>query len=151
MNDKIIALFEEKKINKRQLAKLSGLQYTTVNEILNRKQQINSCSGRTLMKLAAFFDVHIEELLDPFPILENVEGRYNEVDYIWRDAGDNMELVVEVDGETYHRVMERSYIIPENFKYAPIFAKMEIDLLLEELEIRKLAEEFKNGKISSET
>lgn len=151
MNDKIIALFEEQKINKRQLAKLTGLQYTTINEILNRKQQINSCSGRTLMKLAAYFDVHIEDLLDPFPILENVEGRYNGVDYIWHDDGNDMELIVEVEGKKFHRKMERMYIIPENFKYAPICAEQEIEIILEEVETERIAEEYRNGKIPAKT
>ena len=148
MNDKIIDLFEAKKINKRQLAKSCGLKYTTISELLNKKQQINSCSGRTLMKLAAYFEVSIEELLDPFPILENVEGKYGGVDYIWHDDGTNMELIIEAEGNTYHRVMEGMYIIPQNFKYAPIAAEQEIDMLFEELELSRIAEEYKNGKVS---
>lgn len=149
MNEKVIALFEEKKISKRQLAKLCGLQYTTINKLINQKQQVNSCSGTTLMKMAAFFDVKIEDLLDPFAILDNVEGRYKDIDYIWHDAGNTMELIVEIEGNKYNRVMERSYIIPDNFKYAPIFAKQEIEQLLEELELKKIAKEYKDGKISS--
>lgn len=151
MNEKLISLFEQKGINKRQLAKACGLKYTTVNELLNKKQNIDACSGRTLLKLAAYFEVSIEDLLDPVAILENVEGRYSGIDYIWHDNGTNMELHIEMEGETIIRPMERMYIPAENFKYAPIVAKMEIDMMLDELENKRIAKEYLDGKIFSKT
>ena len=59
-------LMEQKKITKYQLAKESGIPYTTVTDICSGKTQLSKCSADTVYKLAKNLDVSMESLLEPY-------------------------------------------------------------------------------------
>lgn len=58
-------LLKQNSITKYQLAKSSGVPYTTVSDICNGKAQMEKCSAETIYKLAKALKVSMETLLEP--------------------------------------------------------------------------------------
>ena len=56
-------LLQEKKISKYRLSRLSGVAYTTINDICTGKTRIEKCSTETIYKIAKVFSVSMEELI----------------------------------------------------------------------------------------
>ena len=56
-------LLQEKKISKYRLSRLSGVPYTTINDICTGKTRIEKCSAETIYKIAKVFSVSMEELI----------------------------------------------------------------------------------------
>ena len=50
-------------MTKYRLAKMSGVPYTTVNDICNGKTRIGKCSAETLYKLSQSLGVTMEQLM----------------------------------------------------------------------------------------
>lgn len=59
-------LLEKKRMSVYQAAKVSGIPYTTLNEIVNGKTSLERCSAETVYKLAKAIDLSMEELLAPY-------------------------------------------------------------------------------------
>lgn len=55
-----------KKMSIYRLAKLSGVPYATVNDIVNCKTQLEKCSAETVYRLAKVLEVPMEEILEPY-------------------------------------------------------------------------------------
>ena len=58
-------LMEKRHLTKYQLAKETGIPYTTISDICNGKAQLEKSSGETLYKISAALSVSIETLLSP--------------------------------------------------------------------------------------
>ena len=56
-------LLREKKISKYRLSRLSGVPYTTINDICTGKTRIEKCSAETIYKIAKVFSISMEELI----------------------------------------------------------------------------------------
>ena len=56
-------LLREKKISKYRLSRLSGVPYTTINDICTGKTRIEKCSADTIYKIAKVFSISMEELI----------------------------------------------------------------------------------------
>ena len=56
-------LLEQKHMTKYQLAKNSGIPYTTVSDICSGKAQLEKCTAETVYKLSKELDVSMETLL----------------------------------------------------------------------------------------
>ena len=52
-------LLREKKISKYRLSRLSGVPYTTINDICTGKTRIEKCSAETIYKIAKVFSISI--------------------------------------------------------------------------------------------
>ena len=59
-------ILKEKDISVYQLAKQSGLPYTTVRDICNGRTRLEKCSAETVYKIADTLNVSMEELLAPY-------------------------------------------------------------------------------------
>lgn len=57
-------IIKQSGITKYRLAKLSGIPYTTLNDICSGKTNIEKCSGETLYRLSKTLQVSIEMLLE---------------------------------------------------------------------------------------
>ena len=57
-----------KKISIYRLAKLSGVPYATVNDIVNCKTQLEKCSAETVYRLAKVLEITMEELVEPYMV-----------------------------------------------------------------------------------
>ncbi len=60
----IIELLESRKMSKYRLSRLSGIPYTTINDICSGKASIEKCSAETIYKIAKVFGVSMEELVE---------------------------------------------------------------------------------------
>lgn len=56
-------LLRDKKISKYRLSRLSGVPYTTINDICTGKTRIEKCSAETIYKIAKVFRISMEELI----------------------------------------------------------------------------------------
>ena len=85
----------DKKMSIYRLAKLSGVPYATVNDIVNCKTQLEKCSAETVYRLAKALEVPLEELIGTYMIkrcsFENFKSyichrvkEYGDIDFIIR-------------------------------------------------------------------
>ncbi len=56
-------LLREEKISKYRLSRVSGVPYTTINDICTGKTRIEKCSAETIYKIAKVFSISMEELI----------------------------------------------------------------------------------------
>ena len=56
-------LLREEKISKYRLSRVSGVSYTTINDICTGKTRIEKCSAETIYKIAKVFSISMEELI----------------------------------------------------------------------------------------
>ena len=63
-------LLKDRNMSVYQCAKLSGIPYTTLSEVVRGKTKIEKCSAETVYKLSKLFNVTMEELLQ-----DTVENR----------------------------------------------------------------------------
>lgn len=57
---------QEKNMTIYQLAKLSGVPYTTVNDICHEKTKLTKCSAETVYKISQVLNISMEDLLAPY-------------------------------------------------------------------------------------
>ncbi|MBQ7760923.1 MAG: helix-turn-helix transcriptional regulator [Clostridia bacterium] len=57
------AILEQKNISMYQLAKQSGIPYTTVSELVRGKTRIEKCSAETIYRLSRVLGVSMEDLI----------------------------------------------------------------------------------------
>ncbi|GHU62712.1 hypothetical protein AGMMS49983_04680 [Clostridia bacterium] len=57
-------MLASKFLTKYRLSKISGVPYTTINDIFSGKTSIERCSAETVYRLAKALDLTIEELMD---------------------------------------------------------------------------------------
>ena len=50
-------LLREEKISKYRLSRVSGVSYTTINDICTGKTRIEKCSAETIYKIAKVFSI----------------------------------------------------------------------------------------------
>lgn len=132
MNEAVIQLYRQLGMSKYALAKRAGLPYTTVNEILNQKIDLNKCTAETVSRLAAALNCHTEDILNRYPVMDQVSGRYRDVRYRWQRGKDNMELLCRYKGKTFVIDMHQPYSIPSRRQYYEQFALWQIDEWLEQ-------------------
>lgn len=87
MNDNFISVFKKANISIYQLAKQTGIPYTNLFELIHRKKCINDRSAAMVMRLAAFFNCPVEELLDPIHYMDGVSQKIHGVNSKWRYDG----------------------------------------------------------------
>lgn len=56
-------ILKEKNITMYQCAKLSGIPYTTLSEVIRGKTRIEKCSAETVYRLSKVLDVSMEDLM----------------------------------------------------------------------------------------
>lgn len=59
-------LLQREKMSIYRLSRLSGIPYTTVNDICSGRTSLEKCSGETIYKLSRTLNVTMEELLAPY-------------------------------------------------------------------------------------
>ena len=65
------------------ISRMTGVPYTTINELANNKNDINKCSYETVSKLAAYFRCSASEITNPIHYIQNVHGTYRKIPYKW--------------------------------------------------------------------
>ena len=139
MNDRIRKLFEESGMSKYALAQAAGVPYTTVSEILNEKIDINRCAAESVSRLAEVLGAKTEDVLNRSRVMEDAGGTYRGIRYRWQYNGECMELRCKYRGESFVIDMHREYDMPGRRVYYESFAKMWMDVRLEEKAFEKRA------------
>lgn len=81
------------------ISRMTGIPYTTINELANSKNDINKCSYETVKKLAAYFRCNPSEITNPIHYIENVHGTYRKIPYKWVMVNGMEELHINDNGE----------------------------------------------------
>lgn len=77
-------LLREEKISKYRLSRVSGVSYTTINDICTGKTRIEKCSAETIYKIAKVFSISMEELIkDAVEEVSESTGEF--IEHILRD------------------------------------------------------------------
>ena len=132
MNTKIIRLFQQKQLSKYEIARRSGVPYTTVNEILNAKTDVNRCAAETVCRLAAILQVRPEEILNDIHILDGAQGKHMGVRYTLRFNGECMEIRFRYGEEDVVLETGQQYRIPEHRDDYLTFVEWRIEEYLED-------------------
>ena len=105
----------EKNMSAYRLSQISGIPYTTLNELLRGKTKMANCTADTLYRLSKALEVSMEELL-----LESQEYRSNfetfksNVCHLVKDRGD-LDFIIEVlQSKDIRRYWDRKWY-PEAF------------------------------------
>ena len=62
----INTILKDKSITRYRLSKLSGIPYTTINDICSGKADIRKCSVDSVYRISKALGVTVEELLEPY-------------------------------------------------------------------------------------
>lgn len=97
MNDKFKSLIHMNKTSLYRLSKETGIPYTTINELMNDKKNINHIAAETVYKLCLYFNCSQTDILNNCFLLENCEGTYNKIKYYWKTRDNMIEFHI-IDG-----------------------------------------------------
>ena len=139
MNERMIHLFKQSGLSKYALAHRSGVPYTTVNEILNAKTDINRCASETVFRLAAVLHARPETVVNDIHILDGYKGKHRGVRYMLRFNGASMEIIFRYNGEDVILETGQQYRLPERRDDYLTFVEWHIDDYLDEREFQEHA------------
>lgn len=99
-----------KKMSIYRLAKLSGVPYATVNDIVNCKTQLEKCSAETVYRLARTLEVTIEELLKPYMIERgSFENFKSYICHLVKEQGDIDFIINTIESEDIRIYFDRKW------------------------------------------
>ena len=128
INRNFIKKIRECRITQYRLAKISGVPYTTVNELANNQADINKCTAETVQKLAASLETTALEILNPIAYMDGITGKYGKLKYKWKASRSHEMSLVFDDGDKTVRIdADGKYDTPASKKYASLCAEIEID------------------------
>ena len=81
-----------------KISQESGIPYTTLNELMNEKKNINNTSAETVYKLSLYLNCNVNEILNSIVFLENGKGTYLGYHYYWKTTDEGIELHI-IDNE----------------------------------------------------
>ncbi len=85
---------EEKGVSVYQCAKLSGIPYTTLSELIRGKTSIQKCTAEVVYRLAKFLGMSMEELLGD-SIEEKTDFEVFKSNVCHRAKEDTLEFIIE--------------------------------------------------------
>lgn len=143
MNGKFIRKIEETGKTIYNISKETGIPYTTLSDLIREKTGINKASAETVYLLSLYLNCPVADILDEFPLIRNVSGKYRNIKYKW-EFQNKMELHIW-DGNV-EKIISNGYACNQErfFTSYKLMTEMLIDYYLEEKEItffRKLTPE----------
>lgn len=150
MNDKFISLLKNNNISQYKLSKDTGIPFSTINGLMCKTHEINRCSVPTVAKLANYFKVDISDIIDSYPVMNNVCGQYMEYRYKWQVGEDGLMdiCILNLPEKT---VIHTGYQC-DSLKQMPIYklvAEMLIDIYMEQKKAEEALLEALNGRTES--
>ena len=101
MNTRLITALNAAGISAYRLSKISGIPYTTINELTTGKKDINRRSAETIVKLSAALDCDPSVIMNPTFVMDGVSGTYSNVKYHWFRKENHMVLELDYSGEKF--------------------------------------------------
>lgn len=138
MNEAFIKAVQGSGMSQYQLAKKTGVPFSTINGFMNQTHDINRCAASTLCVLAWVLGKSAEQLLNCYHVLDKVQGDYRGIKYTWKKGeNDRMELSFKDGDKTVCIHTRYRFDIPSQMGlYTPV-TEIYIDSYLEEKEIRE--------------
>ena len=122
---------KEMKITQYKLAKISGVPYTTINELVNNKADINKCTAETVQKIAVSLETEVSKILNPISYMNGITGKYRKLKYKWeKQPSGEMALIFNDGDKTVIIDADGTYETTAAKKYADLCAEIEIDKYL---------------------
>ena len=144
MNENFKKLFAASETSMYKLSNDTGVPYSTINNIINGKKDINNCSTETAVRLAAGLDCTIYDIVNPINVMDGVSGKYNHVKYKWVDKN-GMELHVELNGIKKTVRSKYKFQDPKSAKEYRAYTRFYINRLVEEEEFKGITEKIRGG------
>lgn len=94
MNEAFIKAMEDKKLTGYALSHESGVPYTTINRLTRGILDINRCESEAVSRLSLVLGKKMEELLNPYAVMNKVEGKYKKIHYTW-EVGEDGRMVLK--------------------------------------------------------
>ena len=146
MNENFIRVFKDSGMTMYRLSHASGVPYTTINEVVNCKKDINTKSAETISRLAYALGTEERELLNPIHYLDGAHGKYRRYKYKWKYDG-TMKLDVEHGDDC--EIIDTGYQLT-NAKDREIYSLLHmpyINIHISEKESREALEKAMSEKI----
>lgn len=103
-------ILHEKSFSKYRLSKLSGVPYTTINDICSGKADIRKCNVDTVYKIATVLGVTVEELLEPYYVARPDFDLYkSNICHRLKDMGDIDFLIDVLESKTIFEYYDRKW------------------------------------------
>lgn len=108
-------LLNERQMSVYQCAKLSGISYTTLLEIVRGKTDIGKCSAETVYRLASVLNVAMEDLLrDTVEVRVDFEIFKSNVCHLVKDLSDIDYIIETLKADDVNRYWNKKWY-PEAF------------------------------------
>ncbi len=121
------------------ISKETGIPYSSLNDIINGKVDVNKCSSETIFLLSLYLQCSIEDILNEFPLINGVSGKYKNIKYYWKyDTKRKMELhIIEENNDI---VIDSGNMFSQSrfYKETKRMTELLIDYYLEEQEAKGL-------------
>lgn len=145
MNDNFIEAVKKSNKSQYRIAKESGVPFSTINAMFNRKQQVNNCAAVTILRISAVLGENFFSLLDPYPLLDNTCGEYKGIKYTWINKAGSMEIHFEFAGEPVVIDTGLRLDLPAKQAEYPTIAEWNIDRYLRKKRLEMYAKELTSG------
>ncbi len=111
----LATLLQEKNMTIYQCAKLSGIPYTTLSEVVRGKTRIEKCSAETVYRLANILNTSMEELIQDSPLMRSdFEIFKSNVCHRVKDTDEIDFIITELQKDDISRYWSRKWY-PEAF------------------------------------
>ena len=111
MNQKFREKVNSSGLTMYTLAKRTGVPYTTINELMHGKTDINQCAAASVWKLSEALGAEMGEIMNDIRFLDGVKGRYKGIDYVWK-SDDSSRIIFEYSGSSQGPHLQFSPIAP---------------------------------------
>lgn len=145
MNDRFNQVLKRSGLSMYAVSRMSGVPYTTVNEIHNKKIDINQCASGTLFRLASALNVKPDEIINPIRYMDGTTGRYQGITYTW-SYDNGSQITFQYDGKQVTLNTGRDYNIPGRNRIYNQCAEWMIQDYIDEEKWQKEAERILAGR-----
>ena len=109
------AILKQKNMSIYQCAKLSGIPYTTLSEVVRGKTRLEKCSAEVVYKLSKVLDISMEDLIsDSVEIRSDFEIFKSNICHRIKDVGDFDFIISVLQSDDVRRYWSKKWY-PEAF------------------------------------
>lgn len=133
MNEKFVALVQEKSASIYSISKQTGIPYTSLSELLNGKIDINKCAAGMVFRLSLYFNCTIEDLLNQESLISNSSGTYRKIKYKWIMGQNPSYIELHIWDRGYEYILDKGiYAQPRFYRVYNKLTEAIIDIYLEQ-------------------
>lgn len=109
------SILKQKNMSIYQCAKLSGIPYTTLSEVIRGKTRLEKCTAEVVYKLSKILDISMEDLIsDSVEVRCDFEIFKSNICHRVKDEGDLDFIISVLESDDIHRYWSKKWY-PEAF------------------------------------